>query len=335
MKHILERYLAGTVLAALTLLPASCIKEDVADTGKATVTMTVRTRATTSTTGSTLADNEQMRHLRVIMAKAGTDNIIYNEVRQIEPDETSTTITLSEVKVDEKGTDFDFYAIANESPFINDVDELEGKSLDLSALKERIISANYNATNTQIAQSCFVTQKITPDDDNQVDMQLSFAVAKVCLKFINQSGSVQYLGDISLPASNPEKGYLFPQEQGNLPTDLTYRDVMLYQSTPSDGSAPTYFQVDAGTADNPTESATLTAYLYPGDKGNDAYTLQTVREGEAKTFTLSLSGSNVTKIDRGTQLNVTITLLPGEKEEAALDCGLVEWTDAQIDIPFN
>ena len=119
MKKLTKKYsvqLAGLLLL-LTLLPVSCIKDDYAAKGTATVTMTFTTRAisnsTTRATGD-LLDNEQMKTLRVIVARSSNSEILYNVKYSIEASETSKTITFSELTVNKAGEDFDFYAIANE-----------------------------------------------------------------------------------------------------------------------------------------------------------------------------------------------------------------------------
>ena len=74
MKKLTKKYsvqLAGLLLL-LALLPVSCIKDDYAPKGTATVTMTFTTRAisnsTTRATGD-LLDNEQMKTIRLKLQK--------------------------------------------------------------------------------------------------------------------------------------------------------------------------------------------------------------------------------------------------------------------------
>lgn len=80
MKNMRVKYgsLATLCLLLLALLPASCIQDEYAAKGTATVTMTFTTRAisnpTTRAVGD-LLDNEQMRTLRVIVARSETSEI--------------------------------------------------------------------------------------------------------------------------------------------------------------------------------------------------------------------------------------------------------------------
>ena len=104
--------LATVCLLLLALLPASCIKDDYAAKGTATVTMTFTTRTisnpTTRAVGD-LLDNEQMRTLRVIVARSSNSEILYNLKYEIQPQETQKTITFSELTVNKNGENFDFY----------------------------------------------------------------------------------------------------------------------------------------------------------------------------------------------------------------------------------
>lgn len=161
MKKLTKKYsvqLAGLLLL-LTLLPVSCIKDDYAPKGTATVTMTFTTRAISNPTASAggLEANEHMRTLRVIVARTSGE-ILYNLRYDIDENETSKTITFSEMTVEKTGEAFDFYAIANEdgigySGIWNNVtiNDLKGMSLN----DELLTNANDASTNTRIPQTAY------------------------------------------------------------------------------------------------------------------------------------------------------------------------------------
>lgn len=77
-KHFRTYCLLAVAVVAVALLSVSCIKDnDPAVGGKASVTMTFTTRVSDNVTAGNLLDNEQMHKLRVIVARSGTNDIIY------------------------------------------------------------------------------------------------------------------------------------------------------------------------------------------------------------------------------------------------------------------
>lgn len=70
--------------------------------------MTFTTRVSDNVAVGNLLDNEQMQTLRVIVARSGTNDIIYNVSYQIQPDETQKTIRFSELTVKKEGENIDF-----------------------------------------------------------------------------------------------------------------------------------------------------------------------------------------------------------------------------------
>lgn len=103
------------LLLLLAVVAGACVKDDYAASETATVTVTFTTRALSNPTVNAggLEANEQMRTLRVIVARQNGE-ILYNLKYDIAENETSKTITFSEMTVNAEGETFDFYAIANE-----------------------------------------------------------------------------------------------------------------------------------------------------------------------------------------------------------------------------
>lgn len=223
MKKILKKYsLAATLMAILCLLPASCITDDApAATEKATVTMTFTTRAVTDdTNGSSLLDNEQMRTLHVIMVRSSDSEVILNERYDIAPEVTSQTITYNDLVVDKNnGTEFDFYAIVNEGSLTltEEVTEILNSktTIDNVSLLENVILGengfdfqNPPTDKKPLPQTVMRKNvRLEAEKSQNVALQLQFPVAKVCLKFINNTDKEQELTNIKMPNVKPNKGY--------------------------------------------------------------------------------------------------------------------------------
>ena len=65
--------------------------------------------------------------------------------------------------------------------------------------------------------------RLEAEKSQNVALQLQFPVAKVCLKFINNTDKEQELTNIKMPNVKPNKGYLSLKEN-NLPTQISYTD---------------------------------------------------------------------------------------------------------------
>lgn len=138
--HILPAWHFPTALLSLLLMlfvPLGCADDEAAEMGRATVKMIFTTRASAQADGQTqLADRERMKTLRVIMQNAQTGKILYN-VFYDKVTDGQKVITFQDVPVEENGTNFNFYAIANEASFLDTGESLEGKELKLEELYRR------------------------------------------------------------------------------------------------------------------------------------------------------------------------------------------------------
>lgn len=321
MKTKLSTYsIRVCILLLLALLPLSCIKDDSVSKETATVTMTFSTRAINSSVSSAddLEANEHMRTLRVIVARQNGE-ILYNVRYDIEENETSKTITFSEMTVNAEGETFDFYAIANEDGVgYTDknwgnvtVNDLKGMNL-----KDGFLTmANSASTNTMIPQTAYQQIKVMPQSGGGIQtetMTLDFAVAKVRLTINNTSAGDQYVNDIKLSGLNMTSTPLFAGE--SLSTEN--------QGELSLGNMP----VPAG------ESATVYAYFFENMESN--YILSASWNG---TKTLDITHAvdpNITQISRGTALNINITLNATTEPEFNIE--VIPWTTVEVDVPpFN
>lgn len=333
MKKLTKKYsvqLAGLLLL-LALLPVSCIKDDYAPKGTATVTMTFTTRAisnsTTRATGD-LLDNEQMKTLRVIVARNTTNEILYNVKYAIDASETSKTITFSELTVNKDGEDFDFYAIANEEAFVATETELEGKGVDLTALKMRVLTKSFNRPTplSQIPQAGFKTIHVEASENQKASMQLQFPVGKIQLIFNNETGNEVTLTNVGLMGVAPNRGYLFKDNDLNvgLPSSTTQVGNLLFGNE--------------GTLTIPVSPSTdvspFVRYIYPGQKNAGDYKLTANWNGKPHEVVLKLkdAAEAISSIGYGEQYNINITLLANSLR---VTLNVLPWTVDGTEIDFS
>lgn len=325
MKKLTKKYsvqLAGLLLL-LALLPVSCIKDDYAAKGTATVTMTFTTRAISNLTASAggLEANEHMRTLRVIVARTSGE-ILYNLKYDIDENETSKTITFSEMKVEKTGEAFDFYAIANEdgigySGIWNNVtiNDLKGMSLN----DELLTNANDASTNTRIPQTAYRQIKVTPLAGGGIQtetMTLDFVVAKVRLTIENTSTDQQTVSGISLSGVDMTSTPLFAGE--NLSTEA--------EGTVSLGK----MTIPAESNGTPGKS-TVYAYFYE-NTGGDYKLNATWGTSSNKEFDIKTLGS-LSEIKRGTELDIAITIKKNITTPEDFFIQVNTWDSADMEIP--
>lgn len=328
MKKLTKKYsvqLAGLLLL-LALLPVSCIKDDYAPKGTATVTMTFTTRAisnsTTRATGD-LLDNEQMKTLRVIVARSSNSEILYNLKYEIQPDQTEKTITFSELTVNKNGEDFDFYAIANEEGFLNDNESLEGTSVNLADLYNRVLTGGFTVGAT-LPQTGYekITVKPQTSGIQHEDMKLDFPAGKIQLTFVNETGKEVNLTNVKVPSVAPNQAYLFYHGQtlsGNtLTSDVDFGSIT----------------VSSGTESVPTSHSAY-RYIYPGAAGEGKYKL-TATWGD-KNFEELLKTTDapngISSIPRNRLVNIVVTLKSGGG--FGVKCEVKDWEDVSYDYTLS
>lgn len=336
--RILKRY-AGMALG-LCLLGVGvtgCIKDDdVAGQKETTLTLTVSTRSDdpgqNNQDGHNLETNEEMKTLRVIVARSSNNEIIYNWYEDnIDDNDFQRTINFSElITMEESGEVFDFYAIANESSLDlpTSIPTLVGRDVNLSALKKCIISRDYNVrTDGNIPQTAFASKSVIPETTEDFPMQLEFVVAKVRVNFVNETGEAQDISNIRMEGVKPNQGYLFNDEADGVyvPDNTQYETLTISQS----------INVPAEESNN---TASVSAYLYPSDPqgkfvlqarwNNRDYALE---EGNNGNIT---SGSLVSELDRNKLLDITVTLTQSATEvRVTFDWEVADWSDKDIEVP--
>lgn len=328
MKKLTKKYsvrLAGLLLL-LALLPVSCIKDDYAPKGTATVTMTFTTRAisnsTTRATGD-LLNNEQMKTLRVIVARNSNSEILYNVKYDIQPDETQKTITFSELTVNKDGEKFKFYAIANEDGFLSEGESLERTSVNLTDLYNRVLTGGFDkdATLPQVGYREIEVKPQTSGIQHE-DMKLDFPAGKIQLTFVNETGKEVTLTDVKVPSVAPNQAYLF--YHGQTPTGTTLTDDVDFDP----------ISVSSGTESAPTSYSEY-RYIYPGAAGEGKYKL-TATWG-AKSFEELLmtkdAPNGISSIPRNRLVNIVVTLKSGGG--FGVKCEVKDWEDVSYDYTLS
>lgn len=318
-KHFRTYCLLAVAVVAVALLSVSCIKDnDPAVGGKASVTMTFTTRVSDNVTAGNLLDKEQMSTLRVIVARSGTDDIIYNVSYDIQPGEKEKVIHFSELTVNKDGENFDFYAIANEDAFLTDGESLEG----LSALKSHILTEDFNSPAlSKIPQAAFKTIPVGPNEQKTASMKLLFPLAKVVLNFDNQTGESVDLTNVAI-SGIANQGYLFkdiyansyPQETAGMGTVKFGRDGAL--------------TVPVGeVADD--DASPYIRYLYPWTSDN-TYKLTATWGSKTHEVVFKINNAELKELKAGQQLNVNVTLIANSLKVALT---VSPWTvdDAALD----
>lgn len=322
MKILFNRNNSISTLCLLLLLAAvagACVKDEYAEKEKATVQVTFTTRAISgnpNTTAGTLEEYEHMRTLRVIVARSSDNEILYNVKYDIAENETSKTITFSELTVNKGGENFVFYAIANEAGTgFNDWGSVLVKTLASINLENIGI---LNNGQTFIPQTAKATIKVTPQESGvqTATIPLQFAVAKVRLTINNTSTTEQTVSEIKLSGLNMASTPLFAGDP--LSTEKT-GELSLDGMTISAGGV-----------------ATVYAYFYE-NQNTEGYQLTANWNGEGQELLLQTDfdgyKQTITKIPRGKMLDITIKLNADVDIEPTINVQVDEWTGKTINVP--
>lgn len=333
--HILPAWHFPTALLSLLLLfvPFGCADDDEAESGRATVKMIFTTRASAQADEQTqLADRERMKTLRVIMQNAQTGKILYN-VFYDKVTDGQKVITFQDVPVEENGTNFNFYAIANEASFLDTGESLEGKELKLEELYRRTIDIDFNAEdkkNLPLPQAMMNQKLIQPIKATQTHtIQLEYPVAKVCVHFTNDIEAEQTVRNIIIPGLVAAAGgKLFPQKSNAAAKEIP----PIVGSDASDISfAPNPLTVSAGKYGGPLGTGKVTPlYVYPAQRSDNKYQLTANWPDETTQKSVDLNATHLLDngIRRGMQLNIGIALKYGVMQLSGLTVTVDNWNTA-------
>lgn len=323
MKILFNRNNSIGTLCLLLLLAAvagACVKDEYAEKEKATVQVTFMTRAvTTSTTsGDALLPNERMQSLRVIVANGS--NILYNVYyKDFEKDEDGRfykTITFSELTT-VKGTDLDFYAIANESGLGSGtdlskvtIDELKKIELDETFL----VNANAENSETLIPQTAYESITISPTDGNRIQeesMELEFVVAKVRLTINNASTVDQTVKNISISNALVNTTPLLRLSENKELTTSTNPLGLSDMTIPAEGTLSTW------------------RYIYEYTRNGGFHMSANWPDDKQQTIT----ESSITDVPRGTELDINVTL--SVNTAPIINVLVIPWTEKSMGVEFN
>lgn len=288
MRKLYMNYMKVWAVALLCMLGA-CSDEDNKATepqGRGVVSL----RFTRVTQQGPADEREQVKTLRVIMANEDNTEIVYNysfDETEITDTDTEWHVTFYDIPAVDGGTTYNFYAIANESSFLQADESLEGKDAAvLNLICKCTLGKDYNTVSEEaIPQTVAMSHKVLPDEENIVPLQLKYAVAKVNLTFVNSSGEAQSVSNISISGIKGASASLFA------PASLT-----------ATGEAMAFTDVTVPASGSNVQ----TVYVYETASA-DGYTLTATYGGQLKTLILN----DLTEIPRGMQVNITVTLKGG------------------------
>lgn len=333
--HILPAWHFPTALLSLLLMlfvPLGCADDEAAEMGRATVKMIFTTRASAQADGQTqLADRERMKTLRVIMQNAQTGKILYN-VFYDKVTDGQKVITFQDVPVEENGTNFNFYAIANEASFLDTGESLEGKELKLEELYRRTIDIDFNAEdkkNLPLPQAMMNQKLIQPIKATQTHtIQLEYPVAKVCVHFTNEIEAEQTVRNIKIPGLEATEGTLFPQISNAATKEIP---PIVGQDALDISFAPNPLTVSAGKYGGPLGTGKVTPlYVYPAQRSDNKYQLTANWPDETTQKSVDLNATHLLDngIRRGMQLNIGIALKYGVMQLSGLTVTVDNWNTA-------
>lgn len=331
-QHLLAAFLSLFLLSAAS----SCSEDEHSEAGKATVKMTFTTRASAQADGSsTLEERERKKTLRVIMENANTGKILYNVFYDNLGSVTSKTITFQDVPVEEGGTPFNFYAIANEASFLTQGESLEGKNVNLDGLYHRDITIDFNANTLSIPQAKKNQKTIEPKSGIQThNVQLEFPVAKVGVGFTNEIEAEQTVADIKMPGLKVTGGKLFPQDFAEDGAEAPDDQIPEAGAAGELAFTPNPLSVPPGTfGGEPGKAAVTSLYVYPAKSNSYKLTAHWPDAAKEQTVDLNQSGRLTSGIRRGMQLNIGIILKYGVMQLGDLTVTVDNWTNADVITP--
>lgn len=314
IKYVIN--LSWILLSAVLL--SSCIRDRYPEMENATVQVTFMTKAISDPTSDPggLEANEHMRTLRVIVART-TGEILYNVYYDIAEEDTSKTITFSELTVNQDGENLDFYAIANEdgTGYNGNWDNVTVdvlKNITLNNLFE--LNDGQQVERTLIPQTAHRIINVAPQGGGGMQsatIQLQFAVAKVRMTVINTSAGEQTVRNIKLTGVNTTSTTLFP----SVPI-----------SGPADGTVDLGYITVNAAAVGTEETATVYAYFFENTGGD--YILTADWGSGEKTLNIK---ETIPEIKRGTVLNIRVTL--SKNVEPSFDISVIHWDERDIEVP--
>lgn len=317
----------------LTAGLSSCIKDDYADTSKdtATVNLVFDTRAS-GQDGSTVQGEagEGIKTLRVIIVDTDKGIVDVNELRDFSNETPQPvlqkTLTILALPAGNK----EFYVIANEASVgLTGLDKpAAGKDFgdtEKAALLGKVINdanrtyfpataADIEAKGLPIAG--MATKEITGTEDQDIEIPITRAVAKMELTLTNNTGETFALNQITFGQFFADQTRLFPD-----------------QATLTPGYEAKSFNPNATlAASGEGQTQTFTYYFYESNAG--AYTIALNDGSDYAAAPIMVDGTPLASIARNTQLKVTGTIESLDVEvQVTFKVEVVPWENKNITIP--
>lgn len=331
-----NRYISLLLALVFAAGLSSCIKEDYADStknDKATVSLVFDTRAP-GVDGQTVqaGPNEGIKTLRVIIvdSESSTVNVnkLYDYSAEAGPVEVKT-LTIMNLPVGQK----DFYVIANEgSVGMNDIDldawQEKGtfNESDKNELLQAVIASGFPKTDAEIVElglpiAGWQSENITGTEDQEIEIPITRAVAKMELTLTNNTGASFQLDKVVMGSFFPNMTYLFPGK--------TLSEGVKY--------AAHTFETNATLAKDATE--TFCFYFYESNAGESAYTIQ-LNDGSEYGATPILvepeveggQATPLTSVERNTCVRVKGTI---ESKAWTLLANVLPWQHEEVSFDFD
>lgn len=342
MKNI-KKYLGLFLLLVITGVMHSCIKENLAENpeknGTANVNLVLSSRA------GEFDGDEDIKTLRLLVID---NNGTINFNRQINPTglpNNSVSFTLVGLEMG-SGTK-NFYVIANEESIGLDAADFESNYAEKKQLhgdwQTELKSLPIDEEDAYFPQQASdigtyglpitgYTEgfSIVKDQNNHVEIDITYAVSKVKLKFVNERPTKETVSNIIFQNVAPKGGttlFALSDLSTSLPVgevDAPLGDVM----------------VPAATGEQFGNAFSI-LYVYENKKPQDGYSFTAQWNGKPQKVDfddISFTGENgipqkISDLPRGRQLNITVTLKQGTVEGLGLTFEVIPWGTKDIEVP--
>lgn len=340
MKNI-RRYLGLTLLMFAVVAMSSCIKENLAEdpenNGTANVNLVLSSRA------GEFDSNEDIKTLRLLVID---NNGTINFNRQINSTglpNNSASFTLVGLEMG-SGTK-NFYVIANEgSVGLNAADfesnyaekkQLQGDwKTELKSLPVDDGGSYFYKSASDIGTHGLPITgytegfSIVKDQNNHVEIDITYAISKIKLKFVNERPTEETINDVTFKNVEPVSG-----------TTLFDPSSSVQGSNNVSFSAIT---VPAATNDKAGETSVI-FYVYENQEPTEGYSFTALWNNNPQTvdfddipFVENDAPKTITSLSRGQQLNITVRLKLGSVEVDDLELEVIPWGTKDVVIPpFN
>lgn len=342
MKNI-KKYLGLFLLLVITGVMHSCIKENLAENpeknGTANVNLVLSSRA------GEFDGDEDIKTLRLLVID---NNGTINFNRQINPTGLpNNSVSFILVGLEMGSGTKNFYVIANEESIGLDAADFESNYAEKKQLhgdwQTELKSLPIDEEDAYFPQQAsgigtsglpitgytedFLIEK---DQNNHVEIDITYAVSKIKLKFVNERPTKETVSNIIFQNVAPKGGTtLF--DLSDLSTSLPVGEGDAYLGDVA---------VPAATGEQFGNASSI-LYVYENQKSQDGYSF--TAQWNEKTQKVNLDNISFTDengipqkigdLPRGRQLNITVTLKQGTVEGLDLTFEVIPWETKDIEVP--